>query len=310
VALAIGSFDGVHLGHRTVLERLLAARRLELTPAVITFDPHPRCVLDPANCPPQITTLTERLDLVRSLGVEHAVVLEFTRELAALSPDDFMERVLAALELRCLVMGYDFALGRGRSGDVAWLRAHGERHGYRVEVVPSFRLDGDEVHSSEVRRLLTLGEVEAANRLLGREFAVTGLVEPGDRIGRRIGWPTINLAVPPGKLVPARGIYAGWARTCKGVLGAAISIGYRPQFEKTELRVEAFLIDFQGDLYQTPVELRFVKRLRDEARFASIAALSQQIGRDVEATRAVLSGLLRSGAPDRRQRAGPVPPSG
>lgn len=309
-ALSIGSFDGVHIGHRAVLERLLGAGGSGLTPALITFDPHPRCVLDPANCPPQITTLTERLDLFRSLGVEHAIVLEFTRQLAALSAEDFMERLLAALELRCLVVGYDFALGRGRSGDVAWLRAHGERRGYRVEVVPAFRLDGEEVHSSEVRRLLTLGEVEAANRLLGREFSLGGLVEPGDRIGRRIGWPTINLAVPPTKLVPARGIYAGWATTREGVWGAAISIGYRPQFERTELRVEAFLIDFEGDLYQTPVELRFVKRLRDEARFASVAALSEQIGRDVAATRAVLSSVLSSSWPERNQRPGPIAPSG
>lgn len=288
-ALAVGSFDGVHLGHRAVLERLRTTS-LEhgLTPAWITFDPHPRCVLDPANCPQQITTLDERLSLVGPLGVEHAIVLSFTRTLAALSADEFMERLLASMELRKLVVGYDFALGRGRAGDVAWLREHGLRHGYAVEEVRPFRLDGEEVHSSDVRRLLTLGEVEAAARLLGRDFALAGLVEPGDRIGRSIGWPTVNLAVPPGKLVPGHGIYAGWAGTPEGQHEAAISIGYRPTFDKTDLRVEAYLLDFTGDLYQQRLELRFVARLRDEIKFPDARSLGEQIARDVEDTRAAL----------------------
>ena len=288
-ALAVGSFDGVHLGHRAVLERLLDASRLEgLTPAWITFDPHPRCVLDPVNCPPQITTLDERLSLVKALGIEHAIVLGFNRALAALTADEFMARLLDAMELRALVVGYDFALGRGRTGDVAWLREHGRTLGYTVDEVPPFRLHGEEVHSSEVRRLLTLGEVEAAGRLLGREFTLAGLVEPGDRIGHEIGWPTVNLAVPPGKLVPGHAIYAGWARTPAGDHQAAISVGYRPTFGKTDLRVEAYLLDFHGDLYQQHLELRFVARLRDQVKFPSAGALGAQIARDVEETREVL----------------------
>ena len=289
-ALAVGSFDGVHLGHRAVLDRLLGtARAGGLAPAWITFDPHPRCVLDPVNCPQQITTLDERLSLVKPLGVEHAIVLGFTRALAALGADEFMERLLAAMELRRLVVGYDFALGRGRGGDVRWLREHGRRHGYDVEEVPPFRLDGEEVHSSDVRRLLTLGEVEAAGRLLGREFTLAGLVEPGDRIGREIGWPTVNLAVPPGKLVPGHGIYAGWAGGPAGVHQAAISVGYRPTFDKTDLRVEAYLLDFAGDLYQQRLELRFVARLREQVKFPDARSLSEQIARDVADTRAVLA---------------------
>ncbi len=289
-ALAVGSFDGVHLGHRAVLEKLLAvAGERELSPAWITFDPHPRCVLDPVNCPQQITTLEERLSLVRELGVEHAIVLGFTRTLAALPAEEFVRRLLEAMELRVLVAGYDFAFGRGRTGDVAWLREHGSRHGYDVREVAPFRLDGEEVHSSDVRRLVTLGDVEAASRLLGREFALAGLVEPGDRIGHEIGWPTVNLAVPPGKLVPGHGIYAGWAEGPAGEREAAISVGYRPTFDKTDLRVEAYLLDFDGDLYQQRLELRFVARLRDQVKFPDARALSEQIGRDVEATRAVLA---------------------
>ncbi len=289
-ALAVGSFDGVHLGHRAVLGRLTGiARRRGLAPAWITFDPHPRCVLDPVNCPQQITTLDERLALGRALGVEHAIVLAFTRALAALTANEFMHQLLAAMELRAFVVGYDFALGRGRAGDLAWLREHGRHSGYTLEEVPPCRLEGDEVHSSDVRRLLTLGEVEAAARLLGRHFALAGLVEPGDRIGHEIGWPTVNLAVPPGKLVPGHGIYAGWARGPMGEHQAAISVGYRPTFEKTDLRVEAYLLDFDGDLYQQRLELRFVARLRDQVKFPNARALSDQIARDVEDTREVLT---------------------
>jgi riboflavin kinase/FMN adenylyltransferase len=287
--LAVGSFDGVHLGHRAVLDRLPEAAVSGLESAWITFDPHPRCVLDPANCPQQITTLEERLSLVKALGVGHAIVLEFNRALAALSPGEFMDQLLRAMDLRRLVVGYDFALGRGRAGDVTWLGEHGALHGYEVEVVPPFTLDGEEVHSSDVRRLLTLGDVEAANRLLGREFTMSGLVEPGDRIGHEIGWPTVNLAVPPGKLVPGRGIYAGWAVGPAGKHQAAISVGYRPTFGKTDLRVEAYLLDFDGDLYQQRLELRFVAWLRDELKYPDAQALSEQIGRDVEATRSVLN---------------------
>jgi len=290
-ALAVGSFDGVHLGHRAVLERLLgAARSQQLRVAWVTFDPHPRCVLDPANCPAQITTLEERLRLVQQLGVQEAIVLEFTRSLAALSAEEFMQRLLAAVDLRSLVVGYDFALGKARTGDVDWLRAHGRARGYGVEVVKPVRLGEREVHSSEVRRLLTLGEAEEANRFLGREFAMSGLVEPGDRIGRDIGWPTVNLAVPPTKLVPGRGIYAGWADTPDGTYQAAISVGYRPTFHKTELRVEAYLLDFEGDLYQQRLELRFVARLRDEVQYPDATSLGVQIARDVDDTRRILAG--------------------
>jgi riboflavin kinase/FMN adenylyltransferase len=290
-ALAVGSFDGLHLGHQALLDCLRRTADDEgLQPTLITFDPHPRCVLDPASCPPMITTLEERLELARQLGVEQAIVLEFNPALAALSAEDFMGRVQASMDLRLLVVGYDFALGRQRTGNVDWLRRHGEQAGYRLEVVAPFRLEGQEVHSSEVRRRLILGEIEAANRLLGRQFSISGIVLPGDRIGREIGWPTVNLTVPAGKLVPARGIYAGWADTPRGEHMAAISIGYRPTFTAAELRVEAYLLDFDGDLYQNRLALRFVSRLHDEIRFAGMEGLSEQIAQDVEATRGILGG--------------------
>jgi riboflavin kinase / FMN adenylyltransferase len=291
VGLTIGSFDGLHLGHQAVLGCLREkASEMGLQAVMITFDPHPRCVLDPSNCPPMITTLEERLELAAQLGVEHAIVLEFNRALAALPAEEFMAQVLAAMDLRCLVAGADFALGRARAGNVEWLRRHGAEAGYGVDVVQPVRLNGAEVHSSEIRRRLTLGEVEAANRLLGRAFTLSGLVLPGDRIGTEIGWPTVNLSVPAGKLVPARGIYAGWAVTPRAEYMAGISIGYRPTFTSAELRVEAYLLDFSGDLYQQRLGLRFVDRLHDEIKFSDMAELSAQIARDVETTRRLLGG--------------------
>jgi riboflavin kinase/FMN adenylyltransferase len=291
VGLAIGSFDGLHLGHQAVLGRLRERASEEgLQAAMITFDPHPRCILDPSNCPPMITTLEERLDLAAQLGVEHAIVLEFNRALAGLPAEEFMAQVLAAMDLRRLVAGADFALGRARAGNVEWLKRHGAEAGYGVDVVRPVVLDGEEVPSSEVRRRLILGEVEAANRLLGRAFTLSGLVLPGDRIGRGIGWPTVNLSVPAAKLVPARGIYAGWAVTPEGEYMAGISIGYRPTFTSAELRVEAYLLDFSGDLYQRRLELRLTDRLHDEIRFADMTELADQIARDVDTTRRLLGG--------------------
>ena len=290
-ALAIGSFDGVHLGHQVVLRRLVElAREKDLTPAWITLDPHPRCVLDPDRCPKLITTLDEKLELVRPLGVEHAIVLEFTRELAALPPEDFMALVGRALELRRLVAGPDFALGRKRAGDVEWLRRDGAERGYEVAVVAPFTLDGAEVHSSDIRREVTLGDVAAANRLLGRPFALAGRVEPGDRIGRTLGYPTANLAVAPNKLIPGRGIYAGFAETEGGPHLAAISDGYRLTFELAEMRVEAFLLDFEGDLYQTRLRLLLAHRLHEELKYPSGEALVKGIAADVAETRRLLEG--------------------
>lgn len=297
-ALTIGSFDGVHRGHQVVIRRMReAADEVSGRAVCVTFDPHPRCVLDPANCPPQITTLDERLEQLDRLGVDEAIVVEFSREVAGWPAEEFMRRVLETMHLRRLVVGYDFALGRARAGNLTWLRGHGREHGYGVSVVAPVGAgaDGEEVHSSEVRRLLTMGDVRRAAVLLGRPYGLQGPVEQGDRIGRRLGFPTANLAVPPGKLVPARGIYAGWARDLSSAPHlrhqAAISIGYRPTFDKTELRVEAYLLDFDSDLYEHRLELELASRLRGEVRFDSVDDLVRAMRQDVADTRRVLGEL-------------------
>jgi riboflavin kinase/FMN adenylyltransferase len=281
VALTVGSFDGVHLGHVDVIRHVIAAGA---QPALITFEPHPRCVLDPANCPQSITTLQEKLALIEAAGIEHAIVLRFDRELASLSPQEFVDRLAAVMDLRRWVIGYDFAFGRGRTGSAQWLREHGQQ----VDVVPPFKFEGRELHSSEVRRLVTAGEVDQANRLLGREYSIAGPVEAGEKVGRRLGFPTANIGVEPNKLIPALGAYAGRARAPEGDFVAALSVGYRPTFGGTQLRVEAFLLDFEGDLYQQRLELRFQRYLHPDIKFPTTDDLVRQLHKDVADTRQIV----------------------
>ncbi len=285
MALTVGSFDGVHLGHVDVIRRTVdAAAANGARPALITFEPHPRCVLDPANCPQSITTLQEKLALIEAAGIEHGIVLRFDRELSALSPQEFVDRLSKVMDIRRWVIGYDFAFGRGRTGNAEWLRAHGQH----VDVVPPFSFGGRELHSSEVRRLVTAGQIEDANRLLGREYSMSGPVEAGDRVGRRLGFPTANIAIEPNKLVPALGAYAGRAKAPEGDFVAALSVGYRPTFGGTQLRVEAFLLDFEGDLYQQRLELRFASYLHPDIKFATPDDLVRQLKQDVADTRRIV----------------------
>ena len=273
-----------------------AAKAEAAQPALITFEPHPRCVLDPANCPQSITTLSEKLALLEGAGIEHAIVIRFDRALAALSPQEFIDQLSAVMDIRRWVIGYDFAFGRGRTGNAEWLRAHG----HQVDVVAPFTIDGRELHSSEVRRLVTAGDIEEANRLLGREYSMSGPVEFGDQVGRQLGFPTANIATEPNKLVPALGAYAGRVKLLP-IHGevvptealdfvAALSVGYRPTFGGTQLRVEAFLLDFEGDLYQQRLELRFISYLHPDIKFPSPNDLVRQLKQDVADTRRIVRG--------------------
>ena len=284
MTLTVGSFDGVHLGHADVIKRTVAAAAANgAQPALMTFEPHPRCVLDPANCPPSVTTLQEKLALIESLGIEHAIVMRFDRALMALSPQEFIDLLALTMDVRRYVIGFDFAFGRERRGNAEWLRDHG----HAVDVVPPFTLNGKELHSSDVRRLVTLGEMEEATRLLGREYSMAGPVEAGDKVGRRLGFPTANIGVEPNKLVPALGAYAGRAIAGEGNFIAALSVGYRPTFGGTQLRVEAFLLDFEGDLYQQRLELRFVRYLHPDIKFPNTDELVEQLRHDVADTRRI-----------------------
>jgi riboflavin kinase / FMN adenylyltransferase len=267
-AVAIGTFDGVHLGHRRVLR---AAVDAGLTPTVVTFHPHPRTAL--GNRVELLTTLDRRLELIGDAGIEDTLVLEFTLELAAVEAEDFAERVLRAIGTRVIVAGENFRFGRARRGDLDLLR----RLGFEVRPVPL--VEG--VSSSTIRRLLHAGEVERAAPLLGRPVEVEGPVVTGDARGGTLGFPTANIAVDPELLVPANGIYAGEARGNR----AAVSIGTNPHYGGEELRVEAFLLDFAGDLYGQRLIVELWRRLRDERAFTSEEELVGQIARDVDETR-------------------------
>jgi len=270
-AVAIGTFDGVHLGHRRVIDAALAAGP---TPTVVTFDPHPRTVL--GNEVKLIVPLRRRLELLAELGIEDVLVVEFTLDLAALDPEAFAEETLRAIGAEVVVAGADFRFGRGRAGDLDLLR----RLGFDARAVPL--LEG--VSSSQIRQLLRAGEIERAAHELGRPPELEGIVVSGDARGGTLGFPTANLRVDPHALVPAYGIYAGFAEGTR----AAVSIGTNPHYGGRERRVEAFLLDFDGDLYGRRVVVELWSRLRDERAFASEAELVEQIGLDVEQARAAI----------------------
>jgi riboflavin kinase / FMN adenylyltransferase len=267
-AVALGTFDGVHRGHRRVLDAAVAAGP---TPTAVTFDPHPRIAL--GYDVELLTSLERRLELLGEAGIDEALVVDFDLEVAQLGPEEFVERMLLPIGTDVVVAGANFRFGRGRSGDLELLR----RLGLDVRAVPL----AEGVSSTRIRDLLRAAEVERAARLLGRPAEVEGTVVAGDARGGTLGFPTANLRPEPGLLVPGHGIYAGAADGHR----AAISIGTNPHYGGGERRIEAFLLDFDGDLYGRKLRLQLWERLRDELAFESEGALVAQIGRDVEATR-------------------------
>ena len=291
-AITIGTFDGVHLGHRHLVRSLTeAAQRQGLTPIVLTFKNSPRSVLNPAAQLSYITDLETRLSLLHQPGIDRVVPVEFTRELSQLSAAEFVDALSKELGMKGLVVGPDFALGHRRQGDVATLREMGKTAGFWVETVSNFSLDDAPVKSSAIRELLAQGQVERVKRMLDRPFSLAGEVETGDRRGRELGFPTANLAPKPSMAVPGDGIYATWAIVDGVRHQGATSIGVRPTFGGGgDRRVETFLLDFSGDLYSKRMTLEFEQRLRGELAFSSVDALVQQMKQDVEQSRAVLSG--------------------
>ena len=266
-AVAVGSFDGVHRGHRAVVD---SVRATGLESTVITFDPHPRIAL--GNRVELLTTLERRLELLDDAGVADVLVASFTPALQQLAPETFADRYLRAIGVEIVVAGEDFRFGVRRSGDLALL----ERLGFRIAVVPE--LPG--VSSSAVRTALADGDVQAAAVMLGRPFELDGVVVAGDQRGGTLGYPTANLRLEPDLACPQYGIYAGFGLEHR----AAISIGTNPHYGGTERRIEPYLLDFEGDLYGKRLVVELWERLRDEAVFESEAELVEQIARDVEAT--------------------------
>jgi riboflavin kinase/FMN adenylyltransferase len=256
---------------------------------MVTFEPHPRCVLDPDHCPPSLTTLDEKTWLFDGLGLDQVIVIPFTPQVAALTPAGFMRRLTRGMQLGQVVVGYDFAFGQGRRGDHAFLQRLGSKEGFAVRVVPALQRGGEPVSSSRIRRLILLGQVRAAAQLLGRDYFFRSVVEHGAQRGHRIGFPTANLKITPNKLLPANGVYAIRVQLEEIALTGVLNVGFRPTFGGNTLTVEAFIFDFEGDLYGKLLTVSFVQRLRGEKRFASAEALQQQIGRDVANAKRILS---------------------
>ena len=285
-AVALGVFDGVHLGHRAILGTALTrARAAGLEAVVCTFDPHPMEVLQPDRAPRPITTLDERLALIGETGVDAVVVLAFTRELASMEPEAFVkDMLLDRLRAREIVVGYNHRFGRGARGDARLLQELADRVGFRAHVVPPMTVEGAAVSSTEIRSALQRGDVTTAARDLGRPYTIAGPVTAGAGRGRTLGFPTANIEAERPVLV-ARGVYRGRIHVDGQQHSTVVNVGVRPTFGETMLAVEAHLIDFKGDLYGRRVRLDFLERLRDEMRFPSVEELKAQVARDIAAAR-------------------------
>ena len=288
VSVAIGTFDGVHLGHQQVIRQAVSdARQHEGLAVVVTFDRHPNSIVAPDRVPPQIYSQPQKLRALASLGADATLVIPFTREFSALPAEDFIRALVAQLTpVQSVCVGSSFVFGRQRSGDVALLQRLGAELNFVVHGLAAVALDGEMVSSTRIRESLRAGEINRVSQMLGREYALARTVAHGDEMGRKLGFPTANLEVR-GLLVPPNGVYAAHARVAGVQHRAAVNIGVRPTLAAAvpDLRVEAHVLDFTGDLYGQEMELTFVAKLRDEQKFSSLEELQSQIARDVTAAR-------------------------
>jgi riboflavin kinase/FMN adenylyltransferase len=296
--VTIGAYDGVHLGHRRLIERVRrTALEIGAASAVVTFDRHPASVVRPESAPPLLTGFGQKLDLLAMTGVDVALVVHFDQERAAEAAEEFVSEVLVGcLKARAVVVGHDFHFGRGREGDVPLLQRMGAQLGFDVTGCRLFTgaADGEApISSTRIRRLIADGDVKGASRLLGRWYQLQGVVGHGDKRGRELGYPTANLEVSRQMQLCADGVYAGWYLRPDGTRHqTAISVGRQPTFYSSRpfSLVEAHLLDFQGDLYDELGTVEMVERLRGQEKFGSVEALIDQMASDVAATRQALAG--------------------
>jgi riboflavin kinase / FMN adenylyltransferase len=281
--VTVGSFDGVHLGHQAVLREIdRRARDAGRASVLVTFDPHPLEVVNPGAAPPLLTTGPERLEILALSPLDYVLLVRFDRHLAGLTPEEFVGRVLLErCALRELVIGHDHGFGRGRSGDVETLRRLGASLGFDVDVVPPVDFGGQHVSSSRIRRAVAGGDLTTAGAMLGRRYGVVGRVGEGERRGRLLGVPTINLSeLSPRKLLPPDGVYAVRVEWRGGSAGGMMNQGPRPTFQDGRRILEAHIFEFDGDLYGEWVRIEWIERLRDIQRFGSLEQLKQQLERD------------------------------
>jgi len=293
--LALGNFDGVHLGHQAIFRHVRSrAQAIQGTGMVFTFEPHPARVLRPEHAPPLLTTFEQKMQLIAAEGVEVGLRIPFTDVFAQQQPDAFIQDVLCGMiGAREIVVGYDFRFGHKRAGTVEYLQEAAATYGYRVTVVEAISVAGLTVSSSNIRRLLRRGDVEDASRLLGRYYAIEGPVVEGFRRGKTIGFPTANVR-SINEIVPQTGVYAVRVTWRDEHLDGVANVGYNPTFGNDALSVEAHLFDFQADVYGETIRVEFVRKIRDERKFASVDALIAQIAQDAEQARAIHAELASS----------------
>ncbi len=283
---ALGAFDGIHLAHAKILATTVErARALAVAALACTYDPHPATVLRPDRAPALIASPEENLSHMARCGLDAALVIPFTAEFSRLEAEDFVTVVLVdALRVHEVVVGYNHTFGRGARGTAALLTELGSRHGFVARVVPPLQVEGLTVSSSAIREALREGDLGRARLFLGHPYAVTGKVLRGAGRGRRLGFPTANLR-PDRPLILPPGVYAARARWAGGRAAAVVNVGYRPTFEENEYWVEAYLLDFDGDLYDQPLTLSFMERIRPETKFPTADALKRQVAADIEVGR-------------------------
>lgn len=293
-----GNFDGVHLGHRRILETVVARAKALGAPSVaITFEPHPLAVLRPDHAPRRLQTLRQKEESMEALGLETLLVVPFTRDFSLTEPEDFVRDFLAErLGTSELYLGQHFAFGRGKRGDLALLKRMGPERGFVASGVEEVFYQDQPISSTRIRNALLRGEVADANAMLGREYELDGIVSKGERVGRKIGYPTINLS-PENELYPADGVYVTQIeiRSFGRRFDCVTNIGRRPTvFEDYATTIETYVLDFSADVYGEKVRLFFFERVREERTFPSMMALTEQIGRDIEATREFFARAARS----------------
>lgn len=293
--VTVGTFDGVHRGHALVIERTAtAARARGLRSIVVTFDPHPLDVVNPSAAPPLLTLWDEKLEALSQTAVDAVAVVPFTTELAALSPEEFVERILMGrYGMRELLIGYDHGFGRGRAGDAESLRLLGQRLGFPLQVVdPVQSADGSPISSTAIRRAIAHGDLARALEGLGRRYSFSGSVVSGDRRGRLLGFPTLNLQLGSHrKLLPPHGVYAVRAQARDATFGGMMNLGPRPTFGDDRITLEVHLFEAEGDWYGQTLRVEFVARLRDTMRFSGAEALVAQLRTDAENARIALTAI-------------------
>jgi riboflavin kinase/FMN adenylyltransferase len=288
--LTLGNFDGIHLGHQELVRMVIRrAKETGATSMVVTFRPHPLKILAPEKCPPLISIYEEKIRLFEKLGIDVLVKIPFTVEFSAMTPEDFVKNVLCdTLGAKEIFVGYNYRFGKGRKGDVQTLRRLGGQYGFTVREVEQISLGGEVISSTKIRDLLREGDVEHAARLLGRTYAITGIVVKGDGRGKGLGFPTANIA-PKHAIIPSDGVYAVRLSVRDRLYDGIANIGMRPTFNKQALAIEVHVFDFDEDIYGEDISLYFIRKIREERKFRDAGALVDQIRSDIETARDILA---------------------